>query len=108
MTLATLGWGVWWVTVLLIRVAPDIAPSLTTASWIGGAFAVVGLFLGIFTIRARKIWVLLAGVPIFANGALLLMPFLVADLEVHLIQDQGELQDPDRSQNSDELQDESN
>ena len=84
MTMATLGWGVWWVTVLLSRFAPGIAPSLHLAAWIGGCFAAVGLFLGIFTIRARMIWVLLAGVPIFANGSLLVMPFLIGDLEVHL------------------------
>ncbi len=83
MTLATVGWGVWWITVLLMRFAPGIAPSPTVTAWVASSFAVVGLFLAIFTIRARTIWVLLAGVPIFANGSLLALPFVVQDLEVH-------------------------
>ena len=35
------------------------------------------MFLALFTVRARLIWVLLAGVPIAANGALLMLPAVV-------------------------------
>ena len=72
MTLATAGWAVMWVTLLVGKFAPAVAPSLFTAWWAAAVFASVGLFLAVFTIRARLIWVLLAGVPLFANASLLL------------------------------------
>ena len=39
----------------------------------------VGFCLAFFTLRARLIWVLLAGVPMFANGTLLMLPVLLGD-----------------------------
>jgi hypothetical protein len=72
MTLATAGWAVMWTALLLGRVAPGSAPSLLTAWWGAAVFALVGMFLAVFTVRARLIWVLLAAVPLFANASLLL------------------------------------
>ena len=77
MTCATVGWGVWWLTVVLNRFAPEWTPSLTVTHTVAGAFALVGFLLAVFTIRARLIWVLLAGVPMFANGSLLLLPLVI-------------------------------
>jgi hypothetical protein len=78
MVFATVGWGAWWVTVFLHKLAPELAPSILTTSIIACIFASVGFFLAVFTVRARLIWVLLAGVPLFANGSLLLLPMLVS------------------------------
>ena len=80
MVFATLGWGTWWTTVVLLRLAPDWAPSFRVAYAVAGSFAAVGLFFGVFSIRAKRVWVLLAAVPIFANGSLLLLPTLLGDL----------------------------
>jgi hypothetical protein len=71
MTLATVGWAVLWTTLLLRRYAPGWAPDWTIAWWIAVVFALPGLGLAIFTVRARLIWVLLAAVPLFANASLI-------------------------------------
>ncbi len=71
MTLATAGWFVLWTTFFLRRFAPSIAPDWIVAWWIALLFALPGLGLAIFTVRARLIWVLLAAVPIFANASLI-------------------------------------
>ena len=79
MTLATLGWGVWWVSVLLHKFVPGLSPGLGATYVVTCALAGVGFCLACFTVRARLIWVLLAGVPMFANGTLLLLPVLLGD-----------------------------
>lgn len=79
MVLATAGWGVWWTALVLHRFYPDVEPLLAPATWIASAFAAVGLFLAVFTVRARLIWILLAGVPVFANATLLLGPLLLRE-----------------------------
>ena len=84
MVLATAGWGVWWLTIVLSRWAPESAPSPLTAAWVGFAFAAVGIFLAIFTLRARPVWVLLAAVPMFANGSLMFLPWVADDLSLVL------------------------
>jgi len=81
MSLATLGWGLWWIALGVRRWLPGFFPGLTWVWAITGVIALIGLVLAVFTIRARLIWVLLAGVPVFANGTLLLLP-LVVDEEV--------------------------
>ena len=77
MILATCGWGLWWLVLALRRYAPNWCPELLPVYLVTGALAAVGLFLAIFTVRARLIWILLAGVPILANGTLLLLPVVV-------------------------------
>ncbi len=79
MTLATLGWGVWWVSVLLHKFVPGLSPGLGATYVVTCALAGVGFCLAFFTLRARLIWVLLAGVPLFANGTLLMLPVLLGD-----------------------------
>lgn len=79
MTLATLGWGVWWVSVLLHKFVPGLSPGLGATYVITCTLAGVGFCLAFFTLRARLIWVLLAGVPMFANGTLLMLPVLLGD-----------------------------
>ena len=79
MILASAGWGVWWCALLLHKFAPVLAPAVGPTTVVACAFAAVGLFLAVFTVRARLIWVLLAGVPIVANASLLLAPLLLGD-----------------------------
>lgn len=79
MTLATLGWGVWWVSILLHKLVPGLSPGLGATYVVTCTVAGAGLVLALFTVRARLIWVLLAGVPIFANGTLLMLPILLGD-----------------------------
>ena len=80
MTLATLAMGVWGVTVVLMKVAPQAAPGLGTAFLISLLFAVPGLILACLTVRARKAWLMFAGVPILANGMLVVLPWIVMRL----------------------------
>lgn len=77
MILATLGWGVWWTSVLLHKFMPGLSPGLDLTYVVTCGIAGVGFLLALFTIRARLIWVLLAGVPLFANGTLLLVPVML-------------------------------
>lgn len=77
MVLATAAWMTWWVAIVIHRFAPTYAPSWPWVYGLAGAFAAAGLGLGLFTIRARTIWILLACVPIVANGSLLLIPALL-------------------------------
>lgn len=77
MILATVGWGVWWTSLLVYKFAPSLSPGLTPTYVVTCLLASVGVFLAVFTVRARLIWVLLAGVPLFANGTLLALPVLL-------------------------------
>jgi hypothetical protein len=79
MILATVGWGLWWMALGLHRFLPSFFPGLMPIYLVTCALAAVGLFLAIFTVRARLIWVLLAGVPAISNGTLLLLPLVVDD-----------------------------
>ncbi len=81
MTLASLGWGAWWMAVALARFAPDYAPGVVLTQAIADGFAIAGLLAGFFTLRAKLAWILITGVPIFANLALIVFPFLLPELE---------------------------
>jgi hypothetical protein len=82
MCLASLGWGVWWIEVFLARVAPEHAPSLRTTALIGGAFALPGLLVAIWTLRAKAAWILITLVPLLANLSLIVLPILIRTLRV--------------------------
>ncbi|MFT7679500.1 MAG: hypothetical protein ACI8QC_003502 [Planctomycetota bacterium] len=77
MVLATAAWMTWWVAIVVHRFAPAYAPNWRWVYGLAGIFAAAGLGLGLFTIRARTIWLLLASVPIVANASLLLVPALL-------------------------------
>ena len=79
MTLATLGWGTWWLAIFLFRFVPSLNPGLELTSVVSCLFAVVGLGVALLTVRARRTWLLFALVPIFANGSLLFLPWLAAE-----------------------------
>jgi len=82
MILASLGWGVWWIEVFLTRFAPEHAPSLHTTALVGGAFALPGLLVAVWTIRAKAAWILITLVPLCANLSLLALPVLIKTLRV--------------------------
>ncbi|MCB9916674.1 MAG: hypothetical protein H6828_16240 [Planctomycetes bacterium] len=82
MTAASLGWGTVWLTVVLMKVAPGWAPGVTAAEWISSGFALAGLAIGVFTLRAKLAWILITAVPLFANGSLLVLPWIVPDPSV--------------------------
>lgn len=84
MVLATCGWSLWWLALAAHRYAPALFPGLLPVYVLTGVMAAVGLFLAVFTVRARLIWVLLAGVPIAANGALLMLPAVVDEAALEL------------------------
>ena len=84
MILATCGWSLWWLALAAHRYAPALFPGLLPVYLLTGMAAAIGLFLAIFTVRARLIWVLLAGVPIMANGTLLMLPIVVDDAALEL------------------------
>jgi predicted membrane metal-binding protein len=91
MILATCGWGLWWSVLALRRFLPAWYPGLLPVYLVTCAIAAVGLFLAVFTVRARLIWVLLAGVPILANGALLALPLVVDDQMLRLLDQSQEV-----------------
>jgi hypothetical protein len=80
MCLASLGWGSWWVTVFLMRYFPGYAPALATTQWFAGTFAAFGFLVAVFTIRARRTWLLFTLVPLLANASLFLVPGLIETL----------------------------
>ncbi len=80
MTLATLGWGFWWLAVILASRFPETAPSMDLTQVVSSTFAVAGIMIGLFTLRAKLAWILICFVPLGANVNLLVMPFLVQDL----------------------------
>lgn len=83
MTLATLGWAVVWSTLGLARMGVAVP-----LAWVYGAacpLGAVGFGYGFLTIRARRAWLLMALIALFANGTLLLLPFaLDAELRAAL------------------------
>ena len=80
MILATLGWGAWWCVLLAHRLAPEREISLVLPSVVSTVAAVLGLAVAVLTLRARRAWVLFALVPLFANGSLLFVPWLLNEL----------------------------
>ena len=79
MTLASLGWGTWWVLLLLRRVL-DVTPGLTAPSVVSSVFAVAGLGVAIWSLRARRSWLLFVMIPFLANLGLLFMPWLAQEI----------------------------
>lgn len=86
MVLATLGWGAWWLSLFARQFFPALFPGFAVTYWVACVPAAAGLLLAIFTIRARKIWILLAAVPICSNLFLLALPWVL---------DQGMLEQQD-------------
>ena len=80
MTLASLGWGTWWIVLVLRKLAPGLAPGIVVPGAISTAFALLGLGVAVLTLRARRSWILFVTVPLFANLSLLVVPWLASEV----------------------------
>jgi hypothetical protein len=94
MTLASLGWGVWWLTAFLMRFAPAHAPSVGSAVTVSCLFASVGFLIALATIRARLSWILITLIPLLANASLLVLPLAVRAIRVIRAEPQAERELP--------------
>ena len=80
MILATLGWGTWWCVLIVHRLRPGLEFSLALPAAISTVAALLGLAIAVLTLRARRAWIAFTLVPLFANGSLLLVPWLADEL----------------------------
>ncbi|MCC7014602.1 MAG: hypothetical protein IT454_18725 [Planctomycetes bacterium] len=76
MTLATGGAAVWGASLLWRKLDPAGAPSLLSTLMLSSAFTVPGTLLAFLSLRARTIWVLLAGIALTANGMMIVLPWI--------------------------------
>jgi hypothetical protein len=79
MTLASLGWGTWWVLLFLRRFF-GYSPGLFLPSVVSTVFATLGLGLAVWCFRAQRSWLLFVMIPFLANLSLLFMPWLAEEL----------------------------
>ncbi len=79
MTLASLGWGTWWLFAFLHRVG-GATPSLVVPSVISSFFALLGLLLAVWSFRATRAWMLFVLVPLLANLSLFFVPWFAEEL----------------------------
>jgi hypothetical protein len=82
MTLAALGWGCWWLALLLERYVPDLSPGFLPVAIAGCTFAAGGIALALLTIRATRSWLPFSMVALFANASLFALPWIVRGLEL--------------------------
>lgn len=73
MTLATLGWAVVWSSLGLSKLG--LAVPVLWIYGIAGLLGAVGFAYGVLTVRARRAWLFMALVALFANGTLVALPF---------------------------------
>lgn len=79
MTLASLGWGTWWI-LLFVKKLAGVSPGLLVPSVFSTVFAIMGLGIALLTLRARRSWLLFSLIPLLANASLLAMPWLAVEL----------------------------
>ncbi len=80
MTLASLGWGTWWVLLFARKLAGYRPESLALPGTISGTFAIVGLALALWSVRAQRSWMLFVAIAVLANGSLFFVPWLAGEL----------------------------
>lgn len=80
MTLASFGWGTWWVLLLVEKLFGLRPDSLVVPGFISSAFAVAGLAVAVWCFRARRSWMMFVMVPLFANLSLFFVPWLAEEL----------------------------
>jgi len=81
MTLASLGWGTWWVLLFLHRFRPAWVPEGPgVPGLISTTFAIAGLLVALFTLRAQRSWLYFVMIPLMANASLLFVPLLASEL----------------------------
>ena len=77
MIFATAGWGVFWGSAIWARQSEGWAPSPDLAYWISTPLAFAGFAMAVFTIRSQRSWLFFVSVPLFANGFLMVLPWLL-------------------------------
>jgi len=77
MICASLGWGCWWLHFTMLRFAPEALHSRAPAAALAACFGGAGLLLAIWTLRARRSWLLFVGVALLANASLLALPWII-------------------------------
>lgn len=77
MSMATLGWGIWWITLVIAHFVPSAQPDVRFTGWGAGICGAIGFLAAIWAFRAKLAWLLIMSIALFANGSLLLMPWIV-------------------------------
>lgn len=80
MSMASLGWAVWWTTLVILRFAPETHLDLRVIEWTAGTIAALGFLAALWCFRAKLAWLLIMSIALFANGSLLMMPWIVDSL----------------------------
>lgn len=80
MTLASCGWGTWWVLLFVEKLFGWRPESLVVPGAISTVFAVAGLAVAVWCFRARRSWLLFVMIPVIANASLLFVPWLAEEL----------------------------
>ena len=83
MILATVGWSLLWLSLLAHKLG-WWHPTATTLQWCASVPAALGALYALATVRARRTWLFVAGVALFANVSLLLVPALFSE-ELRLV-----------------------
>ena len=79
MTFASLGWGTWWV-LLLVKKLTGASPDLLIPSILSTIFAILGLLVAVVTLRGRRSWLLFVTIPVLANASLFFLPWLAGEV----------------------------
>lgn len=75
MTLATVGWGIVWGALGLSKLGA-LEPPLRVVCTLAAMPAMLGLAYALATFRVRRAWVFMAAIALFANGTLLVLPWV--------------------------------
>ena len=75
MTLATLGWSVVWGALGLSKLGVYVAPE-RAVYLLAGLPALAGVAYAVASVRARRPWLFMAAIALFANGSLLALPLV--------------------------------
>ncbi|MEZ5973677.1 MAG: hypothetical protein R3F17_05685 [Planctomycetota bacterium] len=77
MSVATVGWSLWWAALFWHRAWPDNPPPWVAVYAMSCGLAGVGMFYAFFTLRARRSWILMATFAWIANLSLFLVPWVL-------------------------------
>ena len=79
MILATCAWGVFWGAVVFARLSEGSEASIQLVYWASTPLATAGFLMAVLTVRAQRGWLLFVSVPLFANGFLIFLLWLMPD-----------------------------
>ncbi len=79
MIFATAAWGLFWAAAVIQRLLEGWTPPLQLIYWTSTPLAVAGFLMAVFTIRSQRSWLLFVSVPLFANGFLLFLLWMMPD-----------------------------